>query len=215
VAKPITGKTHVGERREKRPNGDIYVYERITAYDDKNRKTYTVSQKIKGKIKAGTQEIVKTRPKKRKSEGRSDISATRRHTGLTDILEWVGKVSGIDDDMRASFSEGDAKKMLSIARYWIGSGGNTLPRLESWQVMHPLPYSEAITEDVYGKLFKDIGRNEEGVQSYFSARAERLGESPVLAFDSTTISTYSENQPEARRGFNKDGNSSVSIWKNL
>ncbi len=28
MAKPITGKTHVGERREKRPNGDIYIYER-------------------------------------------------------------------------------------------------------------------------------------------------------------------------------------------
>jgi len=32
-----------------------------------------------------------------------------------------------------------------------------------------------------------------------------MGESPVLAFDSTTISTYSENQSDARRGFNKDG----------
>jgi hypothetical protein len=95
--------------------------------------------------------------------------------------------------------------MLSIARYWIGSGGNTLPRLESWQVMHPLPYGEGITEDVYGKLFKDVGRNEEGVQCYFSARAARMGESPVLAFDSITISTYSENQSEARQGFNKDG----------
>jgi len=26
MSKPITGKNHVGERREKRPNGDIYVY---------------------------------------------------------------------------------------------------------------------------------------------------------------------------------------------
>ena len=204
MSKPITGKTHVGERREKRPNGDIYVFERITAYNEKTRKTYTVSQKLKGKIKSGAQEIVPTRPKKRKGE-RGIVDATRRHTGLTDILEWVGKVSGIDDDVCASFSEGDAKKMLSVARYWIGSGGNTLPRLESWQVMHPLPYKETITEDVYGKLFKDVGRNEDGVQKYFSARAARLGESPVLAFDSTTISTYSENQSEARRGFNKDG----------
>lgn len=96
--------------------------------------------------------------------------------------------------------------MLSIARYLIGSGGNTLPRLESWHVMHPLPYSEAITEDVYGDLFKNVVRNEEGVQKYFAALAARLEESPVLAFDSTTISTYSENQSEARRGFNKDGN---------
>ncbi len=204
MSKPITGKTHVGERREKRPNGDIYVYERITAYDEKTRKTYTVSQKLKGKINSGRQEIVLTRPKKHKDKGEI-ANATRQHTGLTDILEWVGKVSGIDDDVRASFSEGDATKMLSIARYWIASGGNTLPRLESWQVMHTLPYHEAITEDVYGKLFKDVGCNEDGVQKYFSARAARLGESPVLAFDSTTISTYSENQSEARQGFNKDG----------
>jgi len=204
MAKPITGKTHVGERREKRPNGDIYVYERITAYNEKTRKTYTVSQKLKGKIKSGTHKVVPTRPKKRQGKG-GLADATRRHTGLTDILEWIGKVSGIDNDVHASFSEGDAAKILSIARYWIGSGGNTLPRLESWQVMHPLPYREAITEDVYGKLFKDVGRNEEGVQRYFSVRAARLGKSPMLAFDSTTISTYSENQSEARQGFNKDG----------
>ncbi len=125
-----------------------------------------------------------TRPKKCKGEG-GLVDATRQHTGLTDILGWVGKVSGIDNDVCASFSEGDAAKILSIARYWIGSGGNTLPRLESWQAMHPLPYREAITEDVYGKLFKDVGRNEEGVQRYFSARAAHLSQSPMLAFDST------------------------------
>jgi hypothetical protein len=82
MAKPITGKTHVGERLEKRPNGDTYVYERITGYNEKTRKTYTVSQKLKGKIKAGTQEITPTRPKKRKGEG-CRVVATRRHTGLT------------------------------------------------------------------------------------------------------------------------------------
>ncbi len=26
-------KSHVGERRERRPNGDIYIFERITTYD--------------------------------------------------------------------------------------------------------------------------------------------------------------------------------------
>ena len=204
MPKPVTGKTHVGERREKRPNGDIYIYERVTGYNEQSRKTYTVSQKLKGKIKSGTQEMIPTRPKK--SQGEEGMAcAMRRHSGLTDILEWVGKTSGIDDDMRFSFREGDAAKMLSIARYWIGSGGNTLPRLEGWQVMHALPYSEAITEDVYGDLFKSVGCNEEGVQRYFSCRADRLGKFPVLAFDSTTISTYSENQSEARLGFNKDG----------
>ena len=204
MSKPVTGKTHVGQRRERRPNGDVYLYERVTAYNEQARKTYTVSQKLKGKIKSGTQEVITTRPKKHKGEG-VVACAVRKHSGLTDILEWVGTASGIDDDLRSSFSEGDAAKILSIARYWIGSGGNTLPRLEGWQVMHSLPYSEAITEDVYGDLFKSVGRNEDGVQRYFSFRADRLGKHPVLAFDSTTISTYSENQSEARRGFNKDG----------
>ena len=204
MPKRITGKTHAGERREQRPNGDIYVYERITAYNENTQKSYTVSQKLKGKIKSGTREMIPTRPKKRKGVG-SVVSAERRHTGLTDILEWVGKASGIDEDALSSFSDGDAAKAISIARYWIGTAGNTLPRLESWQVMHRLPYREAITEDVYGDLFKAIGRNEDGVQRYFSSRAARLDKSPVLAFDSTTISTYSENQSDARRGFNKDG----------
>jgi len=204
MSKPVTGKYHVGERRERRPNGDIYIYERVTAYDEKAKKTYNVSQKLKGKIKSGTEEVIPTRPKKDKKDS-SCLSADRKHTGLTDILEWVGKASGIDDDVGLSFSEGDAAKMISIARYWIGTGGNTLPRLESWQVMHPLPYHEIISEDVYGKLFKDIGCNEDGVQRYFSCRAMHQSKSPVLAFDSTTISTYSENQSDARRGFNKDG----------
>ena len=204
MSKPVTGKYHVGERRERRPNGDIYIYERVTAYDEKAKKTYNVSQKLKGKIKSGTEEVIPTRPKKDKKDS-SCLSADRKHTGLTDILEWVGKASGIDDDVGLSFSEGDAAKIISIARYWIGTGGNTLPRLESWQVMHPLPYHEIISEDVYGKLFKDIGCNEDGVQRYFSCRAMHQSKSPVLAFDSTTISTYSENQSDARRGFNKDG----------
>ncbi len=204
MPKQTTGKTHVGERRERRPNGDIYVYERVTAYNERTRKSYTVSQKLKGKIKSGTREMVPTRPKKRKGE-RSVVGAERMHTGLADVLDWVGKASGIDEDVFSSFSEGDAAKILSIARYWIGTDGNTLPRLESWQVMHPLPYREAITEDVYGDLFKAIGRNEDGIQRYFSSRAARMNKSPVLAFDSTTISTYSENQSDARRGFNKDG----------
>ena len=68
MPKPLTGKTHVGERREKRPNGDIYLYERVTGYNERTRKTYTVSQKLHGKIKSGTQETIHTRPKKCKGD---------------------------------------------------------------------------------------------------------------------------------------------------
>ena len=51
--KPITGKTHVGERREKRPNGDIYVYERITACNEKNQKDLYGQSEAQGKNQVG------------------------------------------------------------------------------------------------------------------------------------------------------------------
>jgi len=205
MPRKFSGKSHVGVRREKRKNGDIYIYERITAYNQKTQKTYTVSESLKGKIKAGTQELVATRPKKKNNDVKtSTVNASRTHTGLTDILNWIGTSSKIDSDIYRSFSSGDAAKILSIAQYWVGTGGNTLPRLESWQIMHSLPYSEGISENVYSELFKSIGTNENSVQQYFSHRAEVLDTQPVLAFDSTTVSTYSENQIETRRGFNKD-----------
>lgn len=87
MAKPITGKTHVGERREKRPNGDIYVYERITAYNQKTRKTYTVSQKFKGKIKSGTQKYV---PLVRKN-ARVKEGVLMQHVGIPALrTSWNG-----------------------------------------------------------------------------------------------------------------------------
>ena len=37
MGRPLTGKTHVGIRRETRSNGDVYVYERVTGYDPKTQ----------------------------------------------------------------------------------------------------------------------------------------------------------------------------------
>jgi len=214
MPRKFSGESHTGERRELRKNGDIYVYERITAYNQQTKKTYTVSQNLKGKIKAGTQELVPTRPKTNTKDIKTNTANTSRiHTGLTDILNWIGKSSKIDSDIYGSFSPGDAAKILSIAQYWVGTGGNTLPRLESWQIMHSLPYSEGISENVYSDLFKSIGRNENSIQKYFFNRSEVLGTHPIIAFDSTTISTYSKNQIEARRGFNKakDGLNTIKL----
>ena len=202
MSRPRTGKSHIGERREHRKNGDVYVYERVTAYNPETRKTVTVREKLKGKIKAGGTELVATRPKRAKGEFR--MTAVRRHTGTADILQWVGNTSGIDRDIRSSFNRGDAEKMISIARYLVATGGNSLTRMESWQVMHEMPYAAGISEDVYGELFGQVGRDENGIQNYFARRAAILSESPVIAYDSTTISTYSEHQIEARQGFNKE-----------
>lgn len=207
MGRALTGKQHVGTRRERRPNGDVYVYERVTGYDPKTRKTKTISTRLLGKIPAGTDEMIPTRPKKKSSKDKETaVEAKRKHFGLQAILEWIGRESGIDHDLQRCFGEGDGLKLSSIARYWLATDGCTLPRLADWQIMNPLPYAYPITQDVYGELFKTIGRDESGIQSYFRRRAERAGTKGLtLALDTTTFSTYSKNQIEARRGFNKDG----------
>ena len=208
MGRPLTGKTHVGIRRETRSNGDVYVYERVTGYDPKTQKTKTLSTRLLGKILAGSTEMIPTRPKKKKRSEviEAPVQAVRTHVGLQKILEWAGHESGIDADLQRSFEIGDALKLSSIARYWVATDGDTLPRMESWQVMNPLPYGHPITQDVYGKLFASVGRNESGVQSYFQCRGQRVLSTGLnLALDTTTFSTYSKNQNEARQGFNKDG----------
>ena len=207
MGRPLTGKKHVGIRRDTRPNGDVYVYERVTGYDAKTQKTKTISTRLLGKILAGTTEMIPTRPKKSRSEVvEPPVEAVRTHVGLQTILEWAGKESGLDEDLKTCFEIGDAQKLSSIARYWVATDGDTLPRMETWQMMNPLPYEYPITQDVYGKLFASVGRNESGVQAYFRSRAQRVSSSGLnLALDTTTFSTYSKNQIEARQGFNKDG----------
>ena len=117
----------------------------------------------------------------------------------------TGQEPGPDTDLDQQLPIGFAAAH-TLNSYWVATDGDTLPRMESWQVMNPLPYGHPITQDVYGKLFASVGRNESGVQSYFQCRGQRVLSTGLnLALDTTTFSTYSKNQIEARQGFNKDG----------
>lgn len=199
--------------RVKQKNGDIYVLERKTQYDPVKRYNRILSSVLINKIPKGSSEAVPTRPKRRKSglEPSSDapdqdqLVAVRKRTGMMDIVDHIGKASGIDDAIYAHTDTGTAQKIISLARYLVCTDGQSLPGIVLWQYTHPLPYSEGITEDVYHRLFSEVGLNESLQQNFFRDRCSTVGGSSGIAYDSTTFSTYSENQIEARYGFNKAG----------
>lgn len=204
MGRQFRDKVTVGRRIQRLKNGNVYVLERTTKYDPATKKTITIGQKLLGKIVKGSTEMVPTRAKR--PDGAKSGIATRRHTGVTDVLDCVGRLSHVDEDVRRAFPDGGvADKILSIARYWTATGGQTLPRMAAWQAMHDAPYSGTMSDDVIGDLFQQVGVDEGGIQEFFRLRASRLGTNPVVAYDSTTVSTYSESLREARRGFNKDG----------
>ncbi len=201
MPRQYTGNTHTGIRRVRRPNGDVYVYERVTQYDRKTQKTRTLKNTLLGILDPQSGEI---RPTRKKSGKKSAVTAECRRTGMTDILSWAAGQTGIDSDLEKAFGEAAAQKIDTVARYLIATDGAPMPRIEAWQIAHPTPYGPGLSEDVYGELFRHVGQDADGQQKFFLKRADRLTANPALAFDSTTISTYSRNQAEARQGFNKD-----------
>ena len=199
-------KTNIVHHTQK--NGDIYVLERQTVYNPDKKQTKVLSTKLLSKIPKGSEIPVPTRPKKANSENKTEMSgeiaASRDHVGMMEIMDHIGSVSGIDDGIYINTDIGSAQKIISIARYLLASNGQSLPGILTWQFNHPLPYEDGISEDIYHDLFAKVGRDESLQQNFFANRCAGIKERAVLAYDSTTISTYSENQIEARYGYNKD-----------
>ena len=198
-------------------NGDTYVLERKTIYDPDKKYNKVISTKLISKIPKGETIAVPTRPKRSKTSKSNEkseiITAERKRIGMMEIINHIGSVSGIDDAIYASTDIGTAQKILSLARYLLATNGQSLPGIQAWQYNHPLPYEDGITEDVYHDLFVQIGLDETLQQKFFQKRCESLPKGDALAYDSSTISTYSENQIEARYGFNKanDGLKTIKL----
>ena len=201
-------------------NGDIYVIERQTKYDPVRKYNVVLSSRIVGKIPKGETSVVSTRPKRRSGEKVSvskspepPVKAVRKKVGMMDIIDYIGKASGIDGAIYTSTDQGTAQKILSLARYLLATNGQSFPGITTWQFTHPIPYEDGLSEDVYHDLFETVGRDESLIQSFFSMRLAHLGEKVLLAYDSTTVSTYSGQISEARYGFNKahDGLETVKL----
>lgn len=202
-------------------NGDVYVLERRTLYDSEKKYNKILSTKLLAKIPKGTEIPVPTRPKRSKNTDThqsttdpsaikavpevNQVIASRKRIGMMSIIDHIGKTSGIDDALYASTDLGTAQKIISLARYLLATDGQSLPGISTWQYNHPLPYREGISEELYHRLFKETGLDENLQQSFFKRRCEMLNTGAGIAYDSSTISTYSENQLEARYGFNKAG----------
>ena len=206
--------------RQPQKNGDIYVIERRTQYDPVKRYNVVLSSRIIGKIPKGEKLVVSTRPKRRSGEKVSNsnvpdppLKASRKKIGMMDIIDYIGKTSGIDGALYASTDQGTAQKILSLARYLLATNGQSFPGITTWQFTHPLPYEEGLSEDIYHSLFETVGRDESLMQSFFALRLAHLNKNALLAYDSTTISTYSGRISEARYGFNKahDGLETVKM----
>lgn len=224
MARPIRNCERKKQVKVKKTSGVTYVYEKTVIYDPKKRYDKVLSSRLIGKIMPGSKDIVATRPKRAPSSRKADAEDKkpqmteeiyRYHAGMLAILDYVGKASGIDSDLRTAITSAECdeprvaeltvQRILSLVRYWIGTDGRPINGVEDWQKLHILP--EELSEYTCHELFDYAGSTEQIVQQYGKLRSARLGSCDCIAFDSTTRSTYSlyTNHPEARfnPGMNK------------
>ena len=219
MSRPIVGGIRIKTENRLQKNGDIYVYERKVEYDPTTRRNKTISRTLLGVKHVGSDEIQKTRSKRKpciKTSSFDDSGTkviTRKKIGLLSLLEWVGEASDIDSDIKVSFGEDTelANRCIAIARYWVATSGETLPNMRTWQIKHGIPVDDLLSESTYRNVFKAIGEHENYSQNYFKCRCNGLNKGTIIAIDSTTTSTYSTNIDSARFGYNKDGDQLPTI----
>ncbi|MBQ9274178.1 MAG: hypothetical protein IJ228_05130, partial [Succinivibrio sp.] len=104
MARPIREGTRIRTFKRKQGNGDYYVFEREVEYDPETRRDKTLSLRLIGKIPKGSEVMVSTRhrtpPEKKSADG-----TTRYRLGMLSLLKWVGKESGIDEDLKSALPQ--------------------------------------------------------------------------------------------------------------
>lgn len=126
----------------------------------------------------------------------------RQFYGATYLLDQISDKTGIAADLKCSFGS-LSSEILSLAYFLILEEGLPLYRFKKWNVTHRHPYGADITSQRSSELLGMI--TEECKMYYFKRQAKRHGSKEYLAFDTTSISSFSQLIKQAKYGKNKEG----------
>lgn len=191
--------------------GITYAYD-ITYYWDKEKRQSRSKRICVGKIDPETGDIVPTRGRAKKGSksasgkpaktGPKPFVETRHlYYGATYLLNEFANELGLAADLRQCFPE-TYKQLLSVAFYLILEDNNPLYRFEKWHLTHKHPYGESITLPRSSELFASI--TDAQVNKFFRLQGRRRVEDEYWAYDSTSISSYSETLAQIQYGKNKE-----------
>ena len=193
-------------------SGITYAYE-TTYYWDKEKQQSRAKRTCIGKVDPNTGNIVPTRGRSQKKElpvstdtngkPRPSVYIESQHLyyGATYLLETFADKLGLTADLRSCFPD-CYKRLLSIAFFLILEDNNPLYRFEKWHLTHKHPFGENIISPRSSELFSSIKDGQ--VQKFFQLQGRRRVEDEYWAYDSTSISSYSETLAQVQYGRNKE-----------
>lgn len=202
------------KRLDKR-TGITYVYE-STSYWDKEKKQPRSKRVLIGKVDTDTGEIIPTDGRgRRRKERLQNLSAPepvrqgpvpairteRLFYGATYLFDQIGEATGVKADLKVCFPE-SYKQILSIVYYLILEDENPLYRFRKWSRLHRHPFGKDIPSQRSTELFQSI--TEEQKMKFFRLQGERRAENEYWAYDTTSISSYSQTLNQVKYGKNKE-----------
>ena len=187
--------------------GVQYVYEDYPYWDADKKQTRHKRQYI-GKLDSDGVFIPnKTYETRKKLEAISDqreaaiLKSKRTYYGGVYALEKISEKLGVTADLKACFPE-DYLKLLSIAYYLTLENDTPMYRFTKWSSTHYHPYGGNLSSQRISELFGTIS---EGAKlAFFERQSRRRLEKEYLAYDTTSISSYSELIEQVKYGKNKD-----------
>jgi len=177
-----------------------YVYECLSFWDKAKKKPGSKRTCI-GKLDPITGELV---PSKRLTSPvasiQSDQTATVKSVGAIQLLEDICHKLQVDKIIKDTFPE-HWELILSLA-YFQAMEKKPLSKIEHWSEVHTHPYGQFIDHRRASELLPQI--TEDKQLTFFKKWAKLHMQEECLAYDITSISSYSQLNNMVRSGYNRD-----------
>jgi transposase len=207
---PKTPKTNSGQNtaeprppkiREQVIRGIRYVYEDKPYWDSVKKQTRHKRNYIGRYERDGT--YVDT-TKVNKSATLTSIEGPCIHKffGATRLLEQISIKEGIYNNLKLLFPN-SYTKLLSLAFFLIVENKNDLYRFEKFQKTHYLPYTDTLISQRISELLATVTETEK--LNFFKYQFTRSLDDEFIAYDTTSISSYSQIIKQVKFGHNKEG----------
>ena len=196
--------------------GTHYVY-RDKPYWDKSKKQNRHAREYIGKLDEGgtfipNKEYLRCQNEKELGENSTFQSsvASRKFFGAVHLLNYISENTGLKQDLFKVFGAKLGKKIMSLAYFLVLEGESSMYRFRKFAKTHKHPYELPISSQQISDIFAGISEQEK--TAFFSLWAKRcLKEEEYLAYDTTSISSYSEMMKQVKFGKNKDSDNLAQI----
>ncbi len=193
----------------KKQNDNEYVYYTIRAFrnskgkPDNERKSIGKIDKKSGKLIPNENyfKYVKNVIEPEKIEVNNTTISSIKSFGATYLLEKIFEELGLNSYLENSFGQKVTDKIKTTSMYMCIEG-MAMMYINDFCNNHHLNSSLNLTSPRLSELFSSI--NHDKRMNFFKKWAKYISEQEYIAYDVTSISSYSKGQVDVERGYNRD-----------